>query len=75
MKFKEVIFKLLESHSGVSSKRACGFIGWIACLGAMIYCTINRLQAPLVVDSIIYACLGLLGIDSITGIWKDKNRK
>ena len=74
MKFKEIILKIIQSHSGVSSKRACGFIGWIACLGAMIYCTINRLQAPLVVDSIIYACLGLLGIDSITGIWKDKNR-
>ena len=72
MKFKEIILKIIQSHSGVSSKRVCGFIGWIICLGVLIYCTITQIQAPDITDSIIYACLGLLGIDSVTGIWKDK---
>ena len=72
MKFKEVILKMIESHSGVSSKRVCGFLGWMVCLGIIIYCTINNIEAPEIVSNIIYACLGLLGIDSVTGIWKGK---
>lgn len=72
MKFKEVVLKMIESHSGVSSKRVCGFLGWMVCLGIIIYCTINNIEAPEIVNNIIYACLGLLGIDSVTGIWKGK---
>ena len=72
MKFKEVVLKMIESHSGVSSKRVCGFLGWMVCLGIIIYCTINNIEAPEIVSNIIYACLGLLGIDSVTGIWKGK---
>ena len=72
MTFKEFILKVIQSHSGISSKRVCGVFGWIVCLGVLIYCAVNNTQAPSAIDSIIYACMGLLGIDSITGIWKDK---
>ena len=72
MKFKETVLKMIESHSGVSSKRVCGFIGWAVCLGVIIYCTVSNIEAPEIVNSVIYACLGLLGIDSVTGIWKGK---
>ena len=72
MKFKETVLKMIESHSGVSSKRVCGFIGWVVCLGVIIYCTVSNIEAPEIVNSVIYACLGLLGIDSVTGIWKGK---
>lgn len=72
MKFKETVLKMIESHSGVSSKRVCGFIGWTVCLGVIIYCTVSNIEAPEIVNSVIYACLGLLGIDSVTGIWKGK---
>ena len=72
MKFKEAVLKMIESHSGVSSKRVCGFLGWMVCLGIIIYCTINNIEAPEIVNNVIYACLGLLGIDSVTGIWKGK---
>ena len=72
MKFKEAVLKMIESHSGVSSKRVCGFLGWVVCLVIIIYCTINNIEAPEIVSNIIYACLGLLGIDSVTGIWKGK---
>lgn len=72
MKFKEVILKTIQSHSGISSKRVCGVFGWIVCLGVLVYCAINNTQTPTTIDSVIYACMGLLGIDSITGIWKGK---
>ena len=72
MKFKEAVLKMIESHSGVSSKRVCGFLGWMVCLGIIIYCAINNIEAPEIVNNVIYACLGLLGIDSVTGIWKGK---
>lgn len=65
------LFKLIGSHTGISSKRFCGILGWIICLITLVYCTINQLQAPEITNTIIYACMGLLGIDSITGIWKN----
>ncbi len=72
MKFKEFILKTIQSHSGISSKRVCGIAGWAVCLGVIIYCTVSNIEAPEIVNSVIYACLGLLGIDSVTGIWKGK---
>lgn len=72
MKFKEFILKTIQSHSGISSKRVCGIAGWLVCLCILVYCAIKQTQAPNAIDNIIYACMGLLGIDSITGIWKDK---
>lgn len=77
MKFIEFIKQMVSSHTGVSSKRVCGVLGWIVCLGILIYCTINVIQAPLVIDTVLWCCMGLLGIDSITGIWKkfDKPNK
>lgn len=60
----------LANSGGLSSKRVCGVIGWLVCLGIAIYCTICSIQAPLVLETILWCCMGLLGIDSITGIWK-----
>lgn len=73
MSFKEFVLKMLTSHSGISSKRVCGFLGWIVALGLAIYATIQNINTPDIVDIIIYASSGLLGVDSITGIWKNKN--
>lgn len=58
------------SRSGVSSKRVCGLSGWITSLGVLIYCTITQKQAPLMIDTVLLCCMGLLGIDSVTSIWK-----
>lgn len=60
----------LANSGGLSSKRVCGVLGWIVCLGIAIYCTITVVQAPLILETILWCCMGLLGIDSITGIWK-----
>lgn len=69
MKFNHLVRLIVTSHSGISSKRVCGVIGWLVSLGVMIYCTIFTIQAPLMIDTVLWCCMGLLGIDSITGIF------
>ena len=75
MKFSEFLKSIVSSHSGISSKRICGVIGWIACIGVLIYCTINVIQAPVMIDTMLFCCMALLGIDSVTGIWKKFDNK
>jgi hypothetical protein len=77
MRFTEFIKGIVSSHSGISSKRICGVLGWLACIGVLIYCTINVVQAPLMIDTFLICCMTLLGIDSVTGIWKkfDRNER
>lgn len=41
MKFVQFVKEIVTSHSGISSKRVCGVIGWLVCLGVLIYCTVN----------------------------------
>lgn len=70
MKIKEFISKIFESRSGVSSKRLCGVIGWLICIFICLYCTMNAVAAPAIVEYLFICSSGLLGIDSVTGIWK-----
>lgn len=67
---KKFLIKLITAHTGVSSKRVCGVSGWIICLCITIGCTITGQEAPQVTDTVLYCCMGLLGIDSVTGIWR-----
>lgn len=70
---KEVIKSLLVSTKGsLSSKRFCGVIGFFIIIFVLVYCTISSIQAPLMIEPFIYAVCLLLGIDSVTGIWKGK---
>lgn len=68
---RELLKQIITSHSGVSSKRVCGVLGFLVISFVLIYCTICNLQAPEMIDTFIYAVSLLLGIDSVTGIWKD----
>lgn len=63
---------MFTAHSGTSSKRICGTFGWVITVGVLIYCTIKCIQAPTFIDTFIIASTALLGVDSVTGIWKDK---
>ena len=69
---KQFLIKLITAHTGISSKRVCGILGWVVSLIVLIYCSIGTKQAPNMVDTVLYCCMGLLGIDSITSIWKNK---
>ena len=63
--------QMVTSHSGISSKRVCGVIGFVAVIFVLIYCTVQGIQAPAMIGTFIYAICLLLGIDSVTGIWKN----
>ena len=75
MKFITFIKGMVTSHSGISSKRVCGVLGWIVAIIVLLYCTIHVIQAPLMIDTFLVCCMALLGIDSITGIWKKFDNK
>ena len=62
---------IFQANSGdLSSKRVCGVAGFAVVLGIAIACTVTGMQAPAIVADIIYASVALLGVDSITNIWK-----
>lgn len=68
-------FKLMiDSDSSVSSKRFCGVLGWIVSICIIIYCTVNVVQAPTIMEFFLMSVVGLLGVDSVTNIWKDTKR-
>lgn len=72
---RDFFIKMFTAHSGLSSKRICGFLGWIVCLFICLYCTILAIPAPEIIDMLFICSTSLLGIDSITGIWhKPKNQ-
>lgn len=68
--FINFLKQMITSHSGISSKRVCGALGFVVILGVMIYCTISGNQAPEMTDTLIYAVCILLGVDSVTGVFK-----
>lgn len=68
------IKSLLSAEKGsLSSKRLCGILGWLACAAVLIMCTIWDRQAPEMVNIMLYTSTALLGVDSITSIWKSDN--
>lgn len=71
---KEFLKLIVTSHSGISSKRVCGVIGFLIVIFILTYCTVYNIQAPTIVEPFIYAVCMLLGIDSITGIWKNNGQ-
>ena len=64
-KIKEFIKLIVTSHSGISSKRVCGCLGFLVIMFVIIFCTVSNLQAPLIMETFIWAVCMLLGIDSI----------
>jgi hypothetical protein len=72
---KEYIKLMITSHSGISSKRVCGVLGFLVITFVIIFCTVTCIEAPAILDTFIWAVCTLLGIDSVTGIWKDFNNR
>ena len=64
----------LNQPNSISSKRICGVLGWLLCLGVLGYCTYKEIQAPVMIDSIVIASTTLLGVDSIANIWKSPRK-
>lgn len=70
MNCENFFIKMFTAHSGLSSKRVCGFFGWVVCLFICIWCTIHCIPAPEIVDMLFICSTTLLGADTVTGIWK-----
>ena len=67
-KIKEYLKLMITSHSGISSKRVCGVLGFLVIMFVIIFCTVTSIQAPVILETFIWAVCMLLGIDSVTGI-------
>lgn len=76
-KIKEYIKLIITAHSGISSKRVCGILGFLVISFVIIFCTVTSIQAPVIVEPFIWAVCMLLGIDSIMSPFyqKYKNNK
>lgn len=72
-KIKEFLKLIVTAHSGISSKRVCGILGFLVIIFVIIFCTVSTIQAPAILETFIWAVCMLLGIDSITGIFKKFN--
>ena len=54
-----------KNSGGLSSKRVCGFLGWIVIMFCCIWCVIKGTNAPDFIADLIIGCASLLGVDSI----------
>ena len=64
---------MFTSESGISSKRVSGFTGWIVFRGIIIYCTLHNQEAPVITDTLAICSTALLGIETVTSIWRKDN--
>jgi len=55
----EFIKKLIMSHSGVSSKRLCGILGFIVIVCIMIIFPIFKIDTPNCMDTFIISIVSL----------------
>ena len=75
MQIVNFLKQLVTAHTGISSKRVCGILGFLTVVGILIYCTVNVIQAPTMIEPFMYVICALLGIDSITGIFYNRNKE
>lgn len=63
------------AHSGgFSSKRICGVLGWIVCMGLLIAGFILEKPVNEFADYVLITSASLLGVDSLAGIFSKSNR-
>lgn len=79
MKFSTMLKQMISGENGqISSKRVMGIIMSLVCLGCIIYLSIHE-GGTLVVENLLQTTLimaaSLLGISSVTGIWRGNSVK
>lgn len=65
MRFSEFMRKMMTSQSGISSKRMCGFLGWVSCIVWISYYVFTKRDIPGIVEIFIMSTVALLGLDTI----------
>lgn len=69
MKFSEFWVQLFTGNKAISSKRVCGFTGWMLSLFICLWCTLSNIEAPQIVDMLFVCSTSLLGVEAITSIF------
>lgn len=72
-KFIDYLKKAFDAKDTTSSKRIFGAFGFILSACILVGCTIAKCQAPDMVESFMISSVCLLGVDSITNIWRKNN--
>lgn len=66
--------QIIETSEGrLSSKRVCGILGWIVVLIGFLILLFSTKEAPDFTEFLIGAVVTLLGVDSVTGVFKKNN--
>ena len=72
-KIIQFILSILSAEKGsVSSKRVCGVLFALTIIFIYIYCSTSGKSVPTEIDTLVYGCCILLGVDSVTSIWQNK---
>ena len=76
MKFTEFLKLVVSSQSGISSKRVCGILGWLAAVGWITWCVVSGKDTmPEMTETFMICCIILLGVDTIPksiNCWRKK---
>ena len=69
MKLSEFLIQLFSGEKSISSKRICGFAGWMISLFVCLWCTLSGVEAPQIIDTLFICSTSLLGVEAITSIF------
>ena len=65
------IWQIIETPKGrLSSKRVCGVLGWLVLLVGFMVLLFTTKEAPSFTEFLICAIVALLGVDSVTDVFK-----
>jgi hypothetical protein len=69
MKHSEFWIQLFTGNKAISSKRVCGFIGWMISVFICLWCTFKNIEAPQIADMLFICSTSLLGVEAVTSIF------
>jgi hypothetical protein len=69
MKHSEFWIQLFTGQKAISSKRVCGFTGWMLSLFICLWCTVKGIESPQIVDMLFICSTSLLGVEAITSVF------
>lgn len=69
MKFNEFWIQLFTGNRSISSKRVCGFTGWMVSVFICIWCTFSNVEAPQIADMLFICSTSLLGVEAVTSMF------
>jgi hypothetical protein len=69
MKHSEFWVQLFTGNKSISSKRVCGFTGWMVSVFICLWCTFSNVEAPQIADMLFICSTSLLGVEAVTSIF------